>query len=102
MIEMGKNKMEFNKRLAELRKSRGMNQLEVAEILGVSVQSYSAYESGREPKYCYLCKLADLFGVTLDFLLCHDPNNNDSVILDLRNQVEQLQKKIESIKNTCK
>lgn len=59
----------FAARLKELRLERGEKQSDVAEFLGVSVQSYSAYEGAREPKYDFLCKLAEHYSVTVDYLL---------------------------------
>lgn len=59
----------FAKRLRELRIERQENQGDVAALLRVSVQSYSAYEGAREPKYDMLCKLAKHYDVTTDYLL---------------------------------
>ena len=59
----------FSDRLKQLRLDKGENQSDVAAVLGVSVQSYSAYEGSREPKYELLCKLAQHFNVTTDYLL---------------------------------
>lgn len=47
-----------------------LTQEQVADILKISWRTYQAYELGcREPKYSTLCKLADLFNVSTDFLL---------------------------------
>lgn len=59
----------FSDRLKQLRLDKGENQSDVAAILGVSVQSYSAYEGSREPKYDLLCKIAEHYDVTTDYLL---------------------------------
>lgn len=59
----------FSDRLKMLRIEKKENQSDVATFLGVSVQSYSAYEGSREPKFDLVCKLADYFGVTTDYLL---------------------------------
>lgn len=59
----------FADRLKELRLSRGENQSDVAKLLGVSVQSYSAYEGVREPKFDFVCKLAQHYNVSADYLL---------------------------------
>lgn len=59
----------FSQRLKDLRLEKGINQTDVAKHIGVSVQSYSAYEAAREPKYDALCKLANFFNVTTDYLL---------------------------------
>ena len=57
-------------RLKELRESRGLTQKEVAEIIGYSEISYARYEKGeREPDISTLCKLAEYFNVTVDYLI---------------------------------
>ena len=57
-------------RLKELRESKGLTQKEVAEIIGYSEISYSRYENGkREPDISTLCKLANYFNVTIDYLI---------------------------------
>ncbi|WP_241243639.1 helix-turn-helix domain-containing protein [Caldicellulosiruptor changbaiensis] len=59
----------FGKRLKELREEKGLTQAELAKELGISVQNLSYYENGREPKYELLIKIADYFGVTVDYLI---------------------------------
>ena len=57
-------------RLKELRESKGLTQKEVAEIIGYSEISYARYEKGeREPDISTLCKLAEYFKVTIDYLI---------------------------------
>lgn len=59
--------------LFELRKSLDKTQKEVADYLGVTYQAYQRYENGtREADYATLCKLADFFNVSIDFLLGHE------------------------------
>ena len=65
----------FNLRLKELRKDFKYSQEEIAELLNVSRQSYSRYELGAsEPELGTLVKLADIFNVSLDYLLCRTNN----------------------------
>ncbi|GKH49321.1 hypothetical protein CE91St46_04320 [Eubacteriales bacterium] len=59
----------FSDRLRELRLEAEEKQSDIAALLGVSVQSYSAYEASREPNYTLLRKIADHYGVTIDYLL---------------------------------
>ena len=62
--------MPIGERLAELRKDRGLKQKEVAKILNVAVSTVSNYETdSHEPDLTSLCRLADLLGVSTDFLL---------------------------------
>ena len=59
----------FAERIKNERNKLGLRQSDIAEHLGISVQSYSIYENGREPKYDLLIKLADRFNVSIDYLL---------------------------------
>lgn len=62
--------MDFGQTLAELRVERGIYQKELAAYLNVSIGTISNYEKGiHYPDLITLCKLADYFGVTTDFLL---------------------------------
>ena len=57
-------------RIAVLRRSRGWKQAELANKLGISASAVGMYEQGRrEPAADILVRMADLFGVTTDFLL---------------------------------
>ena len=57
-------------RLKELRLEKGMRQKDVAEKIGVSPQSYNFYENWvNKPDPETLIKLADLFEVSLDYLV---------------------------------
>lgn len=63
--------------LKEARKKRGLTQNNVSTILNISPNTYKNYEQGtREPNGDTIVKLADLFGVTTDFLLGREPCNN--------------------------
>lgn len=60
----------FQKRLIEQRKLNNMTQTDVAKYLEISQPSYIRYENGKaEPTYTNLVKLADLFDVSVDYLL---------------------------------
>lgn len=59
----------FSERLKRLRKSKGLKQQELAEILGIKRNTYSDWENGKtEPSFDNLVKLADFFEVSLDWL----------------------------------
>lgn len=63
--------MKFYERLKQERKSHNLTQKYVAEKIGVSVRAYQQYEQGKyEPNIEKLILLADLFGITVDFLIC--------------------------------
>ena len=60
----------FQQRLLEQRKLNNMTQTQVANFLGISQPSYIRYENGgSEPSFENLVKIADLFDVTIDYLL---------------------------------
>lgn len=65
--------MEFNEKLQELRKHKGLTQEELAELLFVSRTAVSKWESGRGyPNIDSLKAIARFFGVTIDELLSGD------------------------------
>ena len=65
--------MEFNQKLQELRKQKGLTQEELAEKLYVSRTAISKWESGRGyPNIESLRAIAKFFSVTLDDLLSSD------------------------------
>ncbi len=62
--------MEFNEKLQELRKSRGLTQEELAEALYVSRTAISKWESGRGyPSIDSLKEISKFFSVSIDDLL---------------------------------
>lgn len=76
--------------LKELRKTKNMNQGDLAQFMGVSVQAYQKYEYGTaEPTFDSLCKLADFYGVTTDYLLGREPAPNPFADLGLSAASEQ-------------
>lgn len=65
--------MEFNEKLQELRKIKGLTQEELAEHLHVSRTAISKWESGRGyPNIDSLKAISKFYGVTLDELLSGD------------------------------
>lgn len=65
--------MEFNEKIQELRKKKGLTQEELAEVLFVSRTAISKWESGRGyPNIDSLKAIAKFFGVTIDQLLSGD------------------------------
>jgi transcriptional regulator with XRE-family HTH domain len=57
-------------KIIELRKQKQLTQTDMAEHLSISRQAYSFYETGKhEMDFKSLCKLADFFGVSTDYLL---------------------------------
>jgi len=65
--------MEFNKKLQELRKQKGLTQEELACALFVSRTAISKWESGRGyPSIDSLKEISRFFGITIDELLSSD------------------------------
>ncbi len=58
-------------RLKEIREDKDLKQEEVAKALGISQVVYSRYERGiRLMPIDKLDKLADFYGVSVDYLIC--------------------------------
>ena len=65
--------MEFNEKLQELRKAKGLTQEELAKELFVSRTAISKWESGRGyPSIDSLREISRCFSVTIDELICPD------------------------------
>ncbi len=64
------NQMDFEHRLFELRRAKGISQEELAGVVGVSRQAVQKWESGvSRPDMDNLVALSEYFDVTLDYLL---------------------------------
>lgn len=75
--------MTLGEKLQKLRKARGLTQEELAEKVGVSRQSLSKWESdGALPDTANVVILADLFGVSLDYLLREAPPSEPSAVTE--------------------
>ena len=78
--------------LKELRKSKGVNQSEIAALLGVTPQAYQKYEYGTaELTHENLCKLADFYGCSTDYLLGRDapaPVTIEKLLADKKDMTE--------------
>ena len=66
-------------KIRDLREDRDLNQTQVAEMLGMSQTGYSKDETGENDVPTeVLIKLADFYGVSIDFLLgqTNNPKRN--------------------------
>lgn len=62
--------MKLCERLKELRKEKGLSQMELAKLTGLSQSSIGRWELGRtEPTASDLIKLEDFFGESVEYLL---------------------------------
>ena len=68
--------MAVSDKILRLRREKGLSQEAFAEMLGVSRQSVSRWESGTVvPDIDKILLMSEIFGVTTDFLLKSDPEN---------------------------
>lgn len=84
-------------KLKELRGTK--TQEELAKLLNLSQKTYSNYENGNsEPNIETLCKIADFYGVSLDYLCDHKTqlsfdvgflNDNQKQLLTLTKQLNE-------------
>lgn len=80
--------MELKQKLSDLRRRKGLTQLELAEMLSVSRQAVSRWEVGTAvPSLDNLVSLSEVYGVPLDYLV-HDgveePPNKPAVSVGSR------------------
>ena len=65
--------MKFKDNLKELRKKKGLSQVELAEKLGFSKSLIGLYETGdRKPSFEALEAIADFFNISTDYLMGKD------------------------------
>ena len=65
----------MNEKLRRLRENMGLQQKEVADRLGVNPSAVTRWESGeKRPDLVNLVKLADLYNVSLDYLMGRTDN----------------------------
>lgn len=75
----------FSERLTNLREANSWSKTYVAKQIGLSsMQTYANWEYGRtEPDFSNVTKLANLFGVTTDYLLGRTVPDEDRNTADL-------------------
>ena len=84
--------MKFNEIIKDLREKRDITAREVSEAIGVSTSAYLNYERGeRQPNFETLCKLADFYGCSTDYLLGRDapaPVTLEKLLADKKDMTE--------------
>ena len=69
--------MNMNLRIKDLREDKDLTQKQVADFLICDQSLYSKYERGERPLPLELAsKLADFYGVSVDYLLCRTSISN--------------------------
>ena len=90
----------MKEQLQQLRKSRGLTQDDLAEILGISLSSYQKYERDAiSPSYETLCKIADFYHVTTDYLLGREPATDPFDMLQLPEDQKSVLERFASFPN---
>lgn len=82
----------FAERLVSLRQAKGLTQVELAELLNISRGALSLYELGRrEPDFETASKIADFFGVSVDYLLgrTDDPRTLDQITAEAEKKIDE-------------
>ena len=86
----------LNENIKKLRIARGLNQVEFAKILCVTKQCVSNWENDNVvPSIEMLCKIADFFNVSTDYLL----GRNERRAIEVSNLTEEQIGHITSIVN---
>lgn len=63
----------FSERLKKMRVNHGITGQQIAKAVNVSYTAYMNYENrGSQPPFDVLCKIADVLGVSTDYLLGHN------------------------------
>lgn len=90
--------MNLSEKLIHLRKEKKLSQLQLAEILGVSRQAVSKWESGNTmPDITNIIELGRFYHVSLDYLLnCNylDEHDNNSNLSESDEMVKNKQSKV--------
>lgn len=84
--------MNIGGRIAHLREQRGWTQEQLSAFLGISRAALSHYEKNRrEPDTETLTKVADIFGVSVDYLLGRTQQPKTTLDDDVRRFVDHLE-----------
>ncbi len=91
--------IDFGNNVAELRKTRGLTQIELASLLDVQPRMIGRWEQGvAKPHFDYIVKLAKVLEVSFDRLLNgNDPEQPDQFEIKNR-KLKELCKKIDHLK----
>ncbi|AGK96601.1 helix-turn-helix domain-containing protein [Clostridium pasteurianum] len=81
----------MNNRIRELRKKKGLTQVDLAKLLNVSDRTIGFYENEqRDPDTTTLKKLADFFDVTIDYLLGRTDTNDTNKEINKTNSMPDI------------
>ncbi len=78
-------------RIAELRKQKDISQSKLGEIIGAAQNTICNWETGkRQPDNESLIKMADLFGVSIDYILGRDNDEMPEEIVILNRAAKKM------------
>ncbi|MBR0483987.1 MAG: helix-turn-helix transcriptional regulator [Oscillospiraceae bacterium] len=83
--------------LKKLRKQKGITQKELADYLHISKSSVGMWEHGqRDPDTAMLLKIADFYGVTVDYLLGRETlsGTQEAVLQETIRTLEELMERL--------
>ncbi|WP_248927151.1 helix-turn-helix domain-containing protein [Paenibacillus hamazuiensis] len=84
--------MKYGERIALLREKHSMTQEDLSSKLGITRASLSHYENNRrEPDYETILKIADLFKVSVDYLVGRVDDPQNELDPDIREFVDSLE-----------
>lgn len=85
-------------RIRDLREDRDIRQSDLAEAVGIDQRTISNYETGRtNPDSDALIKLADFFGVSIDYLVGRT-DYNTSTDQERSKLIENMKKALDELK----
>ena len=73
---------ELGIKLKSLRNERNLTLKQVSEALGIKLNTYGKYERNINPKREMLIKIAEFFGVSLDYLMGREEASKDDYTQD--------------------
>ncbi|MFX3651080.1 MAG: helix-turn-helix domain-containing protein [Paenibacillus sp.] len=84
--------MSYGNRIAELREQRGLTQEELASSIHITRAALSHYEKNRrKPDFEVLTRLADIFDVSIDYLIGRTKQSDVVMDEDVREFVDTLE-----------
>ncbi len=89
--------------MRELRKAKGYSQKYISEMLGISPQTYTGYERGRnEPPIETLVRISYLYNMPIDILVQRDRKHktNESAMISLMKMDEEMALAREQLKSS--
>lgn len=77
--------------LKKLRESKGLSQLKLASLIGVSRSTIAMWESGKsQPSLEMLAELARLFEVSVDYLLDIKSEDSNTVSITQQSEIDKI------------